>query len=394
MTAGGVVQGDAGRWPYPGMRPERDQQRVPNSDFIFDLEPGADSSEINAAWKRAAIRWHPDRPQGDAKRFIEAQKAYQLLKQWSARPKTNPHRTRHQFHRDRDRDSHSHSHSYPSEPIWIQFLTGVVQLLSIVTLFLPGPIAVIGAVSFLLGLALRPEMDPDPGWVVAVVGSWVWIIGYVLICILITNFESWFQPKSRQPVNPRKPHRSRTAEHAIVCGLLAATALLWLTLFILCCRSGGLLLALINPLLLAGAAGWLCVLLTHLKPEHAARLRNGTTNLLVMGFFAQLSAAGTHTRLAEAGGSDFWPGLVTLAPVALQGAYLGAFCLSFWWYASWSSPNRHRWWMILGLVHLEATVLFFFEGLPPEGPIIDFVMFLLIGFSPWVLATVDGWRRR
>ena len=50
--------------------------------------------------------------------------------------------------------------------------------------------------------------------------------------------------------------------------------------------------------------------------------------------------------------------------------------------------------MILGLVHLEAMVLFFFEGLPSEGSIIDFVMFLLIGFSPWVLATVDGWRRR
>lgn len=204
MTAGAVVQGDAGRWPYPGMRPEREQQRVSNSDSIFDLEPGADNSEINAAWKRAAIRWHPDRPQGDEKRFIEAQKAYQLLKQVSARPKTNPHRTRHQFHRDPDADSHSHS--FPSEPIWIQFLAGVVQLLGIVTLFLLGPIAVLGAVSFLLGLALGLEIDPDPGWVVAVVGSWVWIIGFVLICILISNFESWFQPKSRQPVNPRKPH--------------------------------------------------------------------------------------------------------------------------------------------------------------------------------------------
>jgi hypothetical protein len=50
--------------------------------------------------------------------------------------------------------------------------------------------------------------------------------------------------------------------------------------------------------------------------------------------------------------------------------------------------------MILGLVHLEVTVLLFFEGLPPEGPIFDLVMFLLIGFSPWVLAIVDGWRRR
>ena len=138
----------------------------------------------------------------------------------------------------------------------------------------------------------------------------------------------------------------------------------------------------------------MCVLLTRLNPERAERRRKAMINLFVLGFFLQLGSAGTQKGLAMAGGSDFWPGLVTLAPDALRSAYLGAFCLSFWWYTSWSSPNRHRWWMILGLVHLEVTVLLFFEGLPPEGPIFDLVMFLLIGFSPWVLAIVDGWRRR
>jgi len=361
---------------------------VSSTDSIFDLEPGADRSAISAAWKRAAKRWHPDRPQGDAKRFIAAQKAYQRLMQRGRRPKTYPHQPRQQFHRKPD------SYSCPSEPIWCEILSGLVLLLGLMTLFLAVPMAVLGAISFLLCLALGREIDPDPGWVVAVVGSWAWIIGYGLSWVALEKFGSWYQRKSPQPIKPRKPHRSRTGEHAGVFGLLSAMALLWLALFIPCWRSGGLLLALINPLLLAGAAGWLCVLLTHLKPEHAKRLQNATVNLFVIGFFAQLGAAGAHGRLAEAGGSDFWPGLVTLALDALKGAYLGAFCLSFWWYASWSSPNRNRWWMILGLVHLEATVLLFFEGLPPEGPILDLVMFLLIGFSPWVLAAVDGWRRR
>ena len=347
-----------------------------SDDSIFDLEPGADHSAIRRAWKRAAKRWHPDRPQGDAQRFIAAHKAYELLMQWS------PRRQIHEF-----RPS-------PCKPTWFRVLNGLALPLSVVTLYLAVPMAVLGAISFLLHLALGSKIEPDPGWVVAVVGSAVWTIGFGLSCVAVTKLESWYQPKSRQLINPRNPHRSRTGELPETCGFLTALALLWLALFIYCCHSVGLLMTLMNPLLLAGATGWMCVLLTRLNPERAERRRKAMINLFVLGVFLQLGSAGTQKGLAMAGGSDFWPGLVTLAPDALRSAYLGAFCLSFWWYTSWSSPNRHRWWMILGLVHLEVTVLLFFEGLPPEGPHFDFAMFLLIGFSPWVLAIVDGWQRR
>ena len=157
------------------------------ADSILDLESGADHSAIRAAWKRAARRWHPDRPQGDAQRFIAAQKAYELLMQWSAR-----------------RPIHDFSPN-PCKPIWFRVLNGLALPLSGVTLFLAVPMVVVGAISSLLHLALGTEIEPDPGWVGAMVGSAGWTIGFGLSCVAVTKLESWYQPKSRQRATSEAP---------------------------------------------------------------------------------------------------------------------------------------------------------------------------------------------
>lgn len=117
------------------------------ADSILDLESGADHSAIRAAWKRAARRWHPDRPQGDAQRFIAAQKAYELLMQWSAR-----------------RPIHDFSPN-PCKPIWFRVLNGLALPLSGVTLFLAVPMVVLGQSrhSF-ISLSARKSNRTLAGW--------------------------------------------------------------------------------------------------------------------------------------------------------------------------------------------------------------------------------------
>jgi hypothetical protein len=106
--------------------------------------------------------------------------------QWSPRPETNPRRPIHEFSPN------------PYKPTWFRVLNGLALPLSVVTLYLAVPMAVLGAISFLLHLALGTKIEPDPGWVVAVVGSAVWTIGFRLSCVAVTKLESWYQSKSRQ----------------------------------------------------------------------------------------------------------------------------------------------------------------------------------------------------
>jgi len=40
----------------------------------------SDDGDIKAAHKRLAMKYHPDRPDGDPVRFMEVQQAYELLK--------------------------------------------------------------------------------------------------------------------------------------------------------------------------------------------------------------------------------------------------------------------------------------------------------------------------
>ncbi len=49
---------------------------------IFRLQMGASPDEIKKAWRREALRWHPDRNNGceeSAKRFMRAKAAYVKL---------------------------------------------------------------------------------------------------------------------------------------------------------------------------------------------------------------------------------------------------------------------------------------------------------------------------
>jgi len=46
---------------------------------VLGLQAGATEGEIKKAWRREAKKWHPDRKNGSAEKFIRAQAAYVKL---------------------------------------------------------------------------------------------------------------------------------------------------------------------------------------------------------------------------------------------------------------------------------------------------------------------------
>ncbi len=47
---------------------------------IFELDASATARDIRKQWRRLALKWHPDRPEGDASRFREVCEAWQSLR--------------------------------------------------------------------------------------------------------------------------------------------------------------------------------------------------------------------------------------------------------------------------------------------------------------------------
>jgi len=56
-----------------------------NYYIILGLSPEADQQQIKAAYRQRAKEYHPDRQSGDARRFIEIQEAYSVLRDPTAR---------------------------------------------------------------------------------------------------------------------------------------------------------------------------------------------------------------------------------------------------------------------------------------------------------------------
>lgn len=51
-----------------------------NALRVFELDESATAREIRKQWRRLALKWHPDRPDGDAARFREVCEAWQSLR--------------------------------------------------------------------------------------------------------------------------------------------------------------------------------------------------------------------------------------------------------------------------------------------------------------------------
>lgn len=47
---------------------------------VFELDESASARDIRKQWRRLALKWHPDRPDGDATRFREVCEAWQSLR--------------------------------------------------------------------------------------------------------------------------------------------------------------------------------------------------------------------------------------------------------------------------------------------------------------------------
>lgn len=47
---------------------------------VFELDESATPRDIRKQWRRLALKWHPDRPEGDAARFREVCEAWQSLR--------------------------------------------------------------------------------------------------------------------------------------------------------------------------------------------------------------------------------------------------------------------------------------------------------------------------
>lgn len=47
---------------------------------VMELEGDASERDIRRQWRKLALRWHPDRPNGDAARFREVCEAWQVLR--------------------------------------------------------------------------------------------------------------------------------------------------------------------------------------------------------------------------------------------------------------------------------------------------------------------------
>jgi hypothetical protein len=48
---------------------------------VFELDDTATDRDIRKQWRRLALKWHPDRPEGDAARFREICEAWQTLRE-------------------------------------------------------------------------------------------------------------------------------------------------------------------------------------------------------------------------------------------------------------------------------------------------------------------------
>ncbi len=85
----------------------------------LDLPPGAGPDRIKQAYRRAALRWHPDRCPGDpraAGRFAQAHQAYRLLMARSPRRPRRPRATAVDFARRDLSWLHAGSYSAPMAP--------------------------------------------------------------------------------------------------------------------------------------------------------------------------------------------------------------------------------------------------------------------------------------
>lgn len=47
---------------------------------VFELDDSASTTDIRRQWKKLALKWHPDRDQGNAERFKEVCEAWQTLR--------------------------------------------------------------------------------------------------------------------------------------------------------------------------------------------------------------------------------------------------------------------------------------------------------------------------
>lgn len=47
---------------------------------VFELDVSATSTQVKQRWRRLALRWHPDRPDGDATMFAQVCEAWQRLR--------------------------------------------------------------------------------------------------------------------------------------------------------------------------------------------------------------------------------------------------------------------------------------------------------------------------
>ncbi|OAN18040.1 molecular chaperone DnaJ [Photobacterium jeanii] len=54
-------------------------QARPEDLALFDLPHDASSAQIRRQWRKLALRWHPDRPNGDAEKFRDICEAWQRL---------------------------------------------------------------------------------------------------------------------------------------------------------------------------------------------------------------------------------------------------------------------------------------------------------------------------
>ncbi|MCE9686938.1 DnaJ domain-containing protein [Shewanella sp. AS16] len=63
---------------YIGVNPRLMQQS--HALNVFELDETATDREIRRQWRRLALKWHPDRPEGDAAKFREVCEAWRALR--------------------------------------------------------------------------------------------------------------------------------------------------------------------------------------------------------------------------------------------------------------------------------------------------------------------------
>jgi DnaJ-class molecular chaperone len=57
-----------------------EQQEVDGYYKILGLNANATQEDVKRAYKRLALQWHPDKPGGDAEKFVSVNEAYEALK--------------------------------------------------------------------------------------------------------------------------------------------------------------------------------------------------------------------------------------------------------------------------------------------------------------------------